>query len=251
MPFVPSRQFKQGAKRTTAAALLLTALSLTPSAQAGIAHPPPHAGEGDHRAAMVEGIVASTAQTLRTELRHKRARVNAAVRAFRSNVARLKARYIRMAKLRARIPTKVRQARARNELARMQSRGSIHCLTTAIYHEARYESDRGQRAVAEVILARTRTRGRPKSVCGVVYEGAWRATGCQFSFTCDGLSDGAGDPHQWARAKRTATLALGRKGKDTNARGATFYHASYVKPRWAKRMKRVARIGTHVFYRPR
>jgi spore germination cell wall hydrolase CwlJ-like protein len=220
------------------AAVIATAALTTREATA--MHP---VGEGDHRAAVVEGAT--------TALRHK-PRASAHIRAFKSRVARLKARYVRMARLRARVPAKVRVARARRELARQQSRGTLHCLTTAIYHEARYESASGQRAVAEVIMARAKTRGRPKSICGVVYEGAWRATGCQFSFTCDGLSDGAGDPQQWARAKKSAAAALHHRGaKKRVARGATFYHASYVKPRWAKRMVRVAKIGTHIFYKPR
>jgi spore germination cell wall hydrolase CwlJ-like protein len=186
-----------------------------------------------------------------TELRRKSAK-RAQARSFKARAARLMARYRRMAKLRSRVPASVRKIRARRELAQMQRKGPVHCLATAIYHEARYESARGQRAVAEVVLARTRTRGRPKSVCGVVYEGAWRATGCQFSFTCDGLSDRAGNTERWSRAKRIAREALARKGKSARvARGASHYHAAYVRPRWAKRMRRVARIGTHIFYRPR
>lgn len=213
-----------------------TVLSVcVPAAASALSHPP----SGDHRAAMGEGAV---------ELRHK-PRAGAHIRAYKSRVARLKARYVRMAKLRARVPAKLRVARARRELARQQSRGTLHCLATAIYHEARYESMSGQRAVAEVVMARAKTPGRPKSICGVVYEGAWRATGCQFSFTCDGLSDGARDPKYWNRAKTVAAAAL--RTKKRVARGATFYHASYVKPRWAKRMVRVAKIGAHIFYRPR
>jgi spore germination cell wall hydrolase CwlJ-like protein len=198
-------------------------------------------------AAVVTGTTA-TADAGPAEL-HRKPRAGTHSRAYKSRVARLKARYVRVARLRARVPAKLRVARARRELARQQSRGTLHCLATAIYHEARYESVSGQRAVAEVVMARAKTPGRPKSICGVVYEGAWRTTGCQFSFTCDGLSDGARDPIYWARAKKVAATAL--RAKKRVARGATFYHASYVKPRWAKRMVRVARIGTHIFYRPR
>lgn len=194
---------------------------------------------------------AALSHSHQAEAKTSRAR-RAAVRAHKARVARIKWRYARMARLRARIPVTVRKVRANRELAGMQRRGSLHCLTTAIYHEARYESAAGQRAVAEVVLARTRVPGRPKSICGVVYQGNWRATGCQFSFTCDGLSDGARDPAQWARARRSAQAALAPKRKAKRyARGATFYHASYVHPRWARQMVRVAKIGTHIFYRPR
>jgi spore germination cell wall hydrolase CwlJ-like protein len=129
-----------------------------------------------------------------------------------------------------------------------------HCLATAIYFEARGESTKGQKAVADVVLARTHVRGRPKTVCGVVYQGSKRRTGCQFSFTCDGKSDVARNKKSGKKALRIASAALRahERGKRKSVvRGATFYHAKYVKPRWAKRMVKVAVIGAHVFYRPK
>jgi len=130
---------------------------------------------------------------------------------------------------------------------------ALHCLATAIYFEARGESAKGQRAVAEVVLARTRVKGRPKTVCGVVYQGSHRKWRFQFSFACDGRSDVARNKKAWTRSKRIAAAALGARGKAKTkvVRGATFYHARYVKPRWAKRMVVVARIGSHIFYRPK
>jgi spore germination cell wall hydrolase CwlJ-like protein len=123
------------------------------------------------------------------------------------------------------------------------------CLATAVYFEARGESLKGQKAVAEVILKRTRQPGRPKTVCGVVYEGSRRSTGCQFSFTCDGIADVVRDRAAWTRAKRAARAVLRTGGRARYSRGATHYHANYVYPYWASSMRRVARIGTHVFYR--
>lgn len=123
------------------------------------------------------------------------------------------------------------------------------CLTTAIYFEARGETAKGQRAVAEVIVSRTKQRGRPKSVCGVVYEGSHRSTGCQFSFTCDGIADVVRDRAAWARAKRVAGLVLSARGRKKISRGATHYHATWVRPYWASSMVKVARIGSHIFYR--
>lgn len=127
--------------------------------------------------------------------------------------------------------------------------GARDCLATAIYFEARGESLKGQRAVGEVILARTRQAGRPKSVCGVVYEGSHRRTGCQFSFTCDRIADVVRNPAAWARAKRAASLALAARGRGKVSRGATNYHATSVRPYWASSMRKVARIGSHIFYR--
>jgi spore germination cell wall hydrolase CwlJ-like protein len=123
------------------------------------------------------------------------------------------------------------------------------CLATAIYFEARGESAKGQRAVGEVILARTRQHGRPRTVCGVVYEGSRRSTGCQFSFTCDGIADVVRNNAAWVRAKRVAGIVLNTRGRKRVSRGATHYHATSVRPYWASSLRKVARIGSHIFYR--
>lgn len=126
-----------------------------------------------------------------------------------------------------------------------------NCLATAIYFEARGESALGQKAVAEVVVARTRVPGRPRTICGVVYEGSHRKTGCQFSFTCDGIADRVRDRQAWRQAMRIAANVMRTGGKvNPVAGGATFYHADYVSPSWASRMIKVAEIGTHIFYRP-
>ena len=127
--------------------------------------------------------------------------------------------------------------------------GEQSCLARAVYFEARGESLRGQEAVAQVVLARVKSPGRPKSICGVVYEGSQLSTGCQFSFTCDGIADTIYDDGAWARAQRIASRAMHGKFKQV-ARGATYYHANYVRPYWASHMIKVATIGTHIFYRP-
>lgn len=128
-----------------------------------------------------------------------------------------------------------------------------NCLATAIYFEARGETQLGQKAVAEVILARTRAKDRPKTICGVVYEGAKRNTRyCQFSFACDGIADKVRDRGAWSRAMKIASATMRTGGKANAVAGnATYYHANYVNPSWAARMVKVATIGTHVFYRPR
>ena len=71
-------------------------------------------------------------------------------------------------------------------------------MTAAVYYEARSQNDDGQRAVAQVVLNRVRDRAFPDSVCGVVYQGSTRRTGCQFSFTCDGSMAFRRDPASWA-----------------------------------------------------
>ncbi|HYJ83965.1 MAG TPA: cell wall hydrolase [Allosphingosinicella sp.] len=125
---------------------------------------------------------------------------------------------------------------------------SLRCLTAAVYYEARSESSEGQRAVAQVVLNRVRHPAFPKSVCGVVYQGSKRRTGCQFSFTCDGSLGARRDPDAWARARRVAGAALA--GSVYGPVGhATHYHASYVRPWWAPSLKRAVTVDSHIFYR--
>jgi hypothetical protein len=88
----------------------------------------------------------------------------------------------------------------------------------------------------------------PKSVCGVVYEGSERDTGCQFTFTCDGSLGRPVDPAAFDDARRVARHALG--GFVDRAVGtATYYHADYVFPLWAPALVKLATVGPHVFYR--
>jgi hypothetical protein len=99
-----------------------------------------------------------------------------------------------------------------------------------------------------VVLNRVRHPAFPKSVCGVVYQGSKRRTGCQFSFTCDGSLRARRDPAAWARARRVAGAALA--GSVYGPVGhATHYHASYVQPWWAASLKRAVTVGSHIFYR--
>ena len=70
--------------------------------------------------------------------------------------------------------------------AKDQRDKALLCMTQAVYFEAGFEPVEGQQAVAQTVLNRMRHPGYPKSICGVVYEGSARGTGCQFSFTCDG-----------------------------------------------------------------
>ena len=122
------------------------------------------------------------------------------------------------------------------------------CIAQAIYYEAGSESDAGQRAVAQVVLNRVRSVAFPNSICGVVYQGAERTTGCQFTFTCDGALRREPTPAGWTRAMAVATAAL--SGRVYAPVGhATHYHADYVVPYWAASMAKIRRIGLHDFYR--
>ena len=135
--------------------------------------------------------------------------------------------------------------RAASEADRIRS---LDCLTAAIYYESALEPTDGQRAVAQVVLNRARHPAYPASVCGVVFEGARRYTGCQFSFSCDGSLRRGPMAGHWDRARRVAEAALA--GYVYAPVGwATHYHANYVVPYWASSLVKSATVGTHIFYR--
>ena len=122
------------------------------------------------------------------------------------------------------------------------------CLSQAVYYESGFEIREGQEAVAQVVLNRLRHSAFPKSVCGVVYQGASRASGCQFSFTCDGSLNRPAAPVAWARSQVVAREALnGFVYKPVGT--ATHYHADYVFPYWAPTLVKLRLIGAHIFYR--
>lgn len=125
---------------------------------------------------------------------------------------------------------------------------ALKCMTQAIYYEAASESEAGQRAVAQVVLNRVSHSAWPSSVCGVVYEGSTRVTGCQFSFTCDGSMRRKPSSSGWARAQRVAARSL--SGEVYQPIGlATHYHTNWVNPYWAPTLNYVGTIGAHRFYK--
>jgi hypothetical protein len=124
---------------------------------------------------------------------------------------------------------------------------SLQCLTEAIYYEARNQSDDGQRAVAQVVLNRVRHPAYPNTVCGVVYQGSERTTGCQFSFTCTGVMGPIGDHMAWDRARRIANAAL--RGSVYRPVGlAVNYHTTAIHPYWAPSLNVRTTVGAHIFY---
>jgi hypothetical protein len=122
------------------------------------------------------------------------------------------------------------------------------CLTMAIYYEAATEPDDGQRAVAQVVLNRVAHPAYPNTVCGVVFQGSERSTGCQFTFTCDGSLARRPAAYWWDRARRVARAALA--GAVFAPVGlATNYHTLQVHPAWSDSLIPVATIGAHRFFR--
>ena len=125
---------------------------------------------------------------------------------------------------------------------------ALTCLTQAVYYEAASEPDAGQRAVAQVVLNRVAHPAYPKTVCGVVYQGSERPTGCQFTFTCDGALARIPNRLFWLRAESVARAALA--GFVYAPVGlATHYHTIAVHPYWADSLNFLGAIGAHRFYR--
>lgn len=127
----------------------------------------------------------------------------------------------------------------------------LSCLARNVYFEARGEPEAGQYAVAEVTMNRKAAARYPSSVCKVVHQKNWDAIRkryvAAFSWTeLDNLPPPSGE--EWARARKVAEAVYdGRRPE--KLQGALYFHASRVRPSWAKQKKLVARIGRHDFYK--
>lgn len=125
---------------------------------------------------------------------------------------------------------------------------AVDCLAAGALYEAGDDAV-GERAVAQVVLNRLRHPAFPKSVCGVVFQGAERSTGCQFTFSCDGaMQHHAWTAEAWARARQVALAAL--NGSVFAKVGySTHYHTDWVVPYWSASLDKVSAVGTHLFFR--
>ena len=130
------------------------------------------------------------------------------------------------------------------------SKTEMKCLAEAIYFEARGEPEQGRIAVAQVVLNRLKNPAYPSTICGVVYQNKNKRHRCQFSFACDGIRDRITNKSAWVEAQALAKRVLDDEKHlyiaDVGA--STHYHATYVKPRWARKMTKKDKIGRHIFY---
>lgn len=135
-----------------------------------------------------------------------------------------------------------------SQLLPIERRNAIDCLSSAIYYEAGNETNQGKRGVAQVVLNRVRHPAFPNSICGVVYQGSERRTGCQFSFTCDGSLAHRPTRNSWDQARLIAIGAISGAVEPTVGM-STHYHADYVIPYWAPSLNKIVKVGSHIFYR--
>lgn len=121
------------------------------------------------------------------------------------------------------------------------------CLAAAMLYEAGDDA-KGQQAVGQVVINRARHPAFPKSICGVVFQGSERTTGCQFTFTCDGALNRRYSDAAWARAQANAEMML--SGTVYSPVGlATHYHTDWVRPYWSDSLEKIAIVDTHLFFR--
>jgi spore germination cell wall hydrolase CwlJ-like protein len=144
-------------------------------------------------------------------------------------------------------PAQIADSQAAGRNSALDATRQLECLTQAVYFEARGETPRGQAAVAQVVMNRVKNPSFPKTVCGVVFQGA-ATHGCQFSFACDGSMRRRIETGAWDRARRIAERTLsGFVLADIGK--ATYFHTTAVQPDWGPQMLRVTQVGLHIFYR--
>jgi len=126
-----------------------------------------------------------------------------------------------------------------------EARQQVDCLAENIYHEAGYESEEGKVAVALVTLNRTQDPRFPKDICGVVKQ---KTVGtCQFSWFCMAVNmNKRSDVYDKAMDVALHVYA-NYENIDDITKGALYYHADYVNPRW--KLQRTTVIGRHIFYK--
>ena len=150
-----------------------------------------------------------------------------------------------------------------------QDHPSVECLTLNMYHEARNQGTAGLFAVSAVVLNRVNDSRFPNSICEVIKQGptreSWKTRQhknlpaekrkyypvrhkCQFSWWCDGIKDVIRDKMRYNDCITIAKHILSYRRKDIT-KGATHYHAKYVRPWWAKKLTKTVEIGTHIFYK--
>ena len=89
----------------------------------------------------------------------------------------------------------------------------------------------------------------PNTICGVVFQNQGWRNRCQFSFACDGIPEVTSDRASWEQANAIAKAVVSGELYLPEVANATHYHATYVYPDWAPKLKKLTKIGMHVFYR--
>ncbi|WP_296671179.1 cell wall hydrolase [Sulfuricaulis sp.] len=135
--------------------------------------------------------------------------------------------------------------------ARRDDVKNLTCLAFNVYFEARGEPMVGQYAVAEVTMNRVASGRYPDTICGVVHQRNWDTLRKRYvgAFSWNELDERPSlEEETFRRAWEVAETVYYGRHTPTLA-GALHYHATHIKPSWARGNKPVARIGRHIFYR--
>lgn len=134
-----------------------------------------------------------------------------------------------------------------------------YCMGLAIYHEARGETLIGQIMVAATILNRARSSAYPDTVCGVVFHNQHRFNACQFSFTCDGLSDFPKNKDKFEELITLGEIVMsdsvpnfifdGHLEMEKKLNNVTHYHRYDINTSWSKKLGKIGQFGDHVFFK--
>ena len=154
----------------------------------------------------------------------------------------------------------------------------LQCLARNIFFEAANEPEEGKVAVGLVTLNRVQDGRFAGTVCGVVdqkiirnvpkdviiekrsafrtiYEPATiqvKTAICQFSWRCTSVRTPKGEDERWLDAQRIARELLSSEYSYEDFRSkynsALYFHATYVRPVWARQKEYVGRVGGHHFY---
>lgn len=134
------------------------------------------------------------------------------------------------------LPALVEMAAVDQQIAAAEP-AELDCLATAVWFESRGEALEGQLAVAQAVVNRARSGRWGQGICGVIKAPR------QFNFNAAQVKRGTAT---FATAMAVARIAVAGLWHDI-AEGAHSFHSARLSPGW--RLKRVARIGNHVFYR--
>jgi len=135
------------------------------------------------------------------------------------------------------------------KLIRPVNAQDLDCMAQNIYFESRAEPLAGQIAVAQVVMNRYNDPAYPHNVCAIIKQKDQGV--CQFSWVCEPNHVVQRNSREWATSMFVAknVLAIDRTLQIDITEGATYFHANYVKPSWAKTKKLVAVIDNHLFYK--
>lgn len=134
------------------------------------------------------------------------------------------------------LPSMVAQLRSGDAGSRQ-----LECLAAGVYFESKSEPLAGQLAVGQVIANRTESGRFADTYCGVLFQRG------QFSFVRGKSWPRINkDGRQWQTAVAIAKI-IDQDLKDSAVGNALYFHARRVHPGW--RLKRVASIGNHIFFR--